>query len=137
MRVAVASRSSFLFYYQDNLDLLRISAAEIVSFSPLSDPALPEGIDAVYLGGGYPELYGTELSANLSMRASIKEWAGKGGPIYGECGGFMYLCERAPRLRGNLFDMAGVFPFQTAMVKGRAYLGYREVRLPGRMSPRA
>jgi cobyrinic acid a,c-diamide synthase len=127
VRVAVALDRAFCFYYQDNLDILRSFGAEILFFSPLSDPALPEGIDAVYLGGGYPELYGTELSSNLSMRASIKEWAGRGGPIYGECGGFMYLCEGLHDFEGNRFDMTGVFPFQTAMVKGRAYLGYREV----------
>ncbi len=129
VRIAVASDRAFCFYYQDNLDLLKEHGAEIVPFSPLTDRALPGNIDAIYLGGGYPELYGTDLSQNLPMRRSIKEWADNGGPIYGECGGFMYLCKGLRDFDDNFFDMTGVFPFQTAMVKGRAHLGYREVHL--------
>jgi cobyrinic acid a,c-diamide synthase len=128
VRIAVAADRAFCFYYQDNLDLLEASGAKIVLFSPLVDRALPENIDAVYLGGGYPELYAADLSSNEPMRASIKEWASGGGPVYGECGGFMYLCEGLHDFDGNRFDMAGVFPFQTAMIKGRAHLGYRQVR---------
>lgn len=127
VRIAVAKDHAFCFYYQDNLDLLKEHGAEIVPFSPLSDRTLPADIDAVYLGGGYPELHAADLSLNLSMRASIKEWADKGGAIYAECGGFMYLCRGLHDFDKNFFDMVGVFPFSTAMVKGRAHLGYRQV----------
>jgi cobyrinic acid a,c-diamide synthase len=127
VRVAVALDQAFCFYYRDNLDLLESSGAEIVPFSPLSDAALPGSIDAVYLGGGYPELHAAQLASNQSMRTSLKEWALGGGPVYGECGGFMYLCRALHDFEGRVFDMAGVFPFDTEMVKGRAHLGYRQV----------
>lgn len=127
VRIAVALDRAFCFYYQDNLDLLESCGARIVPFSPLSDPELPAGIDAVYFGGGYPELHAADLASNTSMRASVKEWAVAGGPVYGECGGFMYLCEGLHDFDGNRFDMAGVFPFRTAMARGRAHLGYRQL----------
>jgi len=126
-RVAVAMDKAFCFYYQDNLDLLREAGGEIVFFSPLSDAHLPENIDGVYIGGGYPELHAAELSANESMRRSLKQWAESGRPIYAECGGLMYLCRSLSDLEGRVFDMAGVFPFRTVMSKGRAFLGYRQI----------
>jgi cobyrinic acid a,c-diamide synthase len=129
VRIAVASDRAFCFYYQDNLDLLRAFGAEIVPFSPLVDRELPGNVDGVYLGGGYPELYGAELSANVTMRRSLQKWAEKGGPVYGECGGFMYLCEGLRDFEDRFFEMTGIFPFRTEMVKGRAHLGYREVFL--------
>ena len=129
VRIAVASDRAFCFYYQDNLDLLEAFGAEVVPFSPLTDRELPADVDGVYLGGGYPELYGAELSANVTMRRSLREWAEKGGAVYGECGGFMYLCAGLRDFDDRFFEMTGVFPFQTEMVKGRAHLGYREVLL--------
>ena len=81
--------------------MLEDLGAELVSFSPLSDPALPEDIQGLYLGGGYPELYTDQLSRNRSMLASVKAALEKGLPCIAECGGFMYLTERiggAPRV---------------------------------------
>jgi cobyrinic acid a,c-diamide synthase len=128
-RVAVASDRAFCFYYQDNLDFLREAGAEIVFFSPLADACLPPGIGAVYLGGGYPELHALELSRNGSMRRSILEWAERGGPVYAECGGLMYLSRSLRDFDRRRFEMAGVFPFETEMARGNAHLGYREVLL--------
>ena len=128
-RVAVASDKAFCFYYQDNIDLLREAGAEILFFSPLADGGLPAGIDAVYIGGGYPELYAGALSENASMRRAIREWAASGGPLYAECGGLMYLSRSIRAFDDHVFEMAGVFPFEIAMGRERAHLGYREVLL--------
>lgn len=129
VRIAVASDRAFCFYYHDNMELLQEAGAEIVFFSPLSDERLPTSVDAVYLGGGYPELYAGQLSRNLSMRAAIREWAEAGRPLYAECGGLMYLSKEIRAFDGQPFPMAGVFPFRMVMTGKRAHLGYREVQL--------
>src|SRR5208283_5384113 len=127
--IAVAYDRAFCFYYEDNLDLLRQAGAEIVFFSPLSGQEIPEDADAVYIGGGYPELYAGTLSENTGMLASVKAWADAGKPLYAECGGLMYLSHCLHDFDGNSFRMAGVFSFETRMKKGRPYLGYREIVL--------
>ncbi|MGV1098555.1 cobyrinate a,c-diamide synthase [Thiovibrio sp. JS02] len=128
-RIGVARDAAFCFYYEENLELLESAGAELVFFSPGADRALPEGLDGLYLGGGYPELFCEELSDNRSMRESIRAFAASGRPIHAECGGFMYLCEEIVDLNGKSFPMAGVFPAKAAMQARRASLGYREVRL--------
>ncbi|GBD95810.1 MAG TPA: cobyrinate a,c-diamide synthase [Nitrospirae bacterium] len=129
IKIAVAYDKAFCFYYEDNLDLLRDAGAEIVKFSPLSDSKIPEGADALYIGGGYPELYAKELSDNKSMLESVKNFSDKRMPVYAECGGFMYITEGIYDLDNAFYPMAGAFPFKTKMTKGRARLGYREVVL--------
>jgi cobyrinic acid a,c-diamide synthase len=127
--IAVAYDKAFCFYYEDNLDLLKNAGAEIVTFSPIFDSAIPDKADAIYIGGGYPELYAKELSENTSMMKSINAWANSGRPIYSECGGLMYLSKGIYDFNGKFFEMAGVFPFETEMKKGRSHLGYREILL--------
>ncbi len=129
IKIGVAYDKAFCFYYEDNLDMLREAGAEIVYFSPLSDSAMPNNIDALYLGGGYPELHADILSSNTSMRDSIKQYSDSGMPVYAECGGFMYLTEGIFDLDDKFHPMAGVFPFKTKMRKGRSRLGYREAML--------
>lgn len=85
--------NAFCFYYEDSLGLLRTVGAELVPFSPLSDSALPAGLDGLYLGGGYPELYAAQLSENRSMCSSVRAALEAGLPCIAECGGFMYLTE--------------------------------------------
>ncbi|OGQ99396.1 MAG: cobyrinic acid a,c-diamide synthase [Deltaproteobacteria bacterium RIFOXYD12_FULL_55_16] len=128
-RIGVARDRAFCFYYEDNLDLLRAAGAELVFFSPLADRQLPEGLDGLYLGGGYPELYARELSGNLAMREAVYDWAQSGKVLYAECGGFMYLSEGIAGDDLGVLPMAGVFPVTARMQKKRASLGYREVRL--------
>lgn len=128
-RVAVAYDKAFCFYYEDNLDLLREAGAEIIRFSPLADKTIPAGADAVYIGGGYPELYAETLSQNSSMLASVREWAESSKTMYAECGGMMYLSEGLHDQNGCFFPMAGVFQFRTKMRQGRSSIGYREVLL--------
>lgn len=106
VRIAVARDNAFCFYYRDNLDLLREMGAELCFFSPLHDQGVPE-CDALYLGGGYPELYLTKLAQNETMKASVKKAITAGTPCIAECGGYMYLTEK---IEG--FPMVGVLPGQ-------------------------
>ncbi len=140
IKIAIAHDKAFCFYYEDNLDLLKNAGAEIVTFSPLSDTRIPENVDAIYIGGGYPELYAKELSENTSMLEAIHNWADSGRPVYAECGGLMYLSQGIYDFNGNFFKMADAFPFKTQippyppLVKGdkgglRPHLGYREIIL--------
>ncbi len=128
-KIGVAYDKAFCFYYQDNMDMLKDAGAELVTFSPLSDSRVPDGVEALYLGGGYPELHAKELSANRSMIDSVKDFADKGKPVYAECGGFMYLTGGIYDLKDDFYPMAGIFPFRTKMKKGRSRIGYREAVL--------
>ncbi len=128
-RLAVARDEAFCFYYQDNFDLLEQAGLELVFFSPLHDQSLPTNIDAIYLGGGYPELYGAELAGNTPMRQDLKKWSEQGGIMYGECGGFMYLTQGITDHDGHHHEMVGAFPVQTRMAKLLRSLGYREATL--------
>jgi cobyrinic acid a,c-diamide synthase len=126
--VGVARDNAFCFYYQDNLDLMASAGAEIVEFSPVADSQLPEGLDGLYFGGGYPELHAAALAANESMRHQVAHLAGNGIPIYAECGGLMYLTEAIVDVGGNSYPMVGVLPTRARMQPRLAALGYREVK---------
>ncbi|GAB7023612.1 cobyrinate a,c-diamide synthase [Salidesulfovibrio brasiliensis] len=126
VRIGVARDEAFCFYYQENLRLLRMAGAELVEFSPIHDKRLPDDLDALYIGGGYPELYGYELGQNSRMRKDIRRYSQDGGCIYAECGGFMYLMNDLVTDRGR-FAMCGVFPVRAAMNEKRRALGYREI----------
>jgi cobyrinic acid a,c-diamide synthase len=112
-RVGVARDEAFCFYYADNLELLARAGAELVEFSPLSGP-LPDGLDGIYIAGGYPELHAEELAANEAALRAIREFAAAGGPIYAECGGLMYLGE-ALELEEGAYPLCGVLPLTTRM----------------------
>ena len=127
IRVAVARDRAFSFYYQDNFDLLRECGADLIEFSPLSDEQIPEDIDAIYMGGGYPELYAQTLSENSRLLGQIRSFAAGGRSIYAECGGMMYLAETLSTLNSESFPMAGVLPLQIAMTKKLVHFGYAEV----------
>ncbi len=107
-RMAVAMDEAFCFYYQENLDFLRQQGWELIPFSPLRDAALPEQIHAILLGGGYPELYAKELSANEPMLTAIRNAHAEGIKILAECGGFLYLQEHLEDEMGNCWPMAGL-----------------------------
>jgi cobyrinic acid a,c-diamide synthase len=129
VRIGVARDNAFCFYYQDNFDLLEQNGAELVYFSPISDRHLPPDIDGLYFGGGYPELNAVQLEANASLREEVKENCLRGMPIYGECGGFMYLCSHIEDREGKQHAMADCFPFSTKMFPRLKALGYRKVAL--------
>jgi cobyrinic acid a,c-diamide synthase len=129
VRLGVARDRAFCFYYPENLELLASFGAELVPFSPLEDRELPPGLDGVYLGGGYPELYAGQLAANDGLKQALKEAAAGGMPIYAECGGLMFLAREIRDLEGRVHPMAGVFPFAVRMLPRLKALGYREVTL--------
>ncbi len=129
VRIAVARDNAFCFYYPDNLELLEGQGAELAFFSPIAGDDLPPDIDGLYIGGGYPELFGDKLAKNSKLRDRIKENSDDGMPIYAECGGFMYLCEALLDQHGNRYPMAGCFPFTTRMFPRLKALGYREITL--------
>lgn len=125
--IAVARDAAFSFLYEDNLDLLREAGALVHFFTPLHDAALPPGTQALYLCGGFPELYAAELAANHSMRVAIRAAAQAGMPIYAECGGLMYLTEAVEDGDGVPHAMVGILPGHSTMTK-RLTLGYRTIQ---------
>jgi cobyrinic acid a,c-diamide synthase len=124
VRIGVARDAAFCFYYEENLERLQSIGAELVPFSPMQDPHLPEGIDGLYLGGGYPEVHAEILSANKTLPASIREASRGGLPIYAECGGMIYLSKGLYDREGSFHPLVGVFPFETEMLERRQALGY-------------
>lgn len=122
LRLAVARDEAFGFYYEENLAVLRENGIELVEFSPLRDKRLPEGVNGIYLGGGFPEIFAAQLTANLEMLKAIR---GFKGLIYAECGGYMYLMEEI-----NGEKMVGLVPASVSMSGKLRSLGYREVNGP-------
>lgn len=112
-RIGIARDEAFCFYYQDDLEALEDAGATLVPFSPLRDARLPE-IDALVLGGGFPETHISRLQANQSLRRSILAAARAGLPIHAECGGLMYLC-RSLRWGGQSGEMVGLVPAEAVM----------------------
>lgn len=133
VRLAVARDEAFSFYYTENLELLQKMGADLVEFSPLHDKELPEGIDGLLLGGGYPERYVRELESAESMRESIRRACEKGLPCLAECGGFLYLQQRLEGMDGKPGKMAGVLQGNGFRTKKLCRFGYIEAesRKPG------
>ena len=127
-RIAVAMDEAFNFYYHDNLDLLESYGVELTYFSPLHDKYLPADIDALYIGGGFPEIYASLLASNATMKESIRKAYKKGLVIYGECGGMMYLLEELVDFKNKTHEMCGILKGATKMENKRQGLGYITVR---------
>eukprot|EP01138_Halocafeteria_seosinensis_P010700 gb/GECG01010927.1/.p1 GENE.gb/GECG01010927.1/~~gb/GECG01010927.1/.p1 ORF type:complete len:1297 (+),score=152.79 gb/GECG01010927.1/:1-3891(+) len=138
-RIAVAHDSAFHFYYHDNLTLLEHYGAKLVYFSPVNDPHLPPLIDALYIGGGYPELHAQKLQANGTMVKAIRSFVKEGGIIYAECGGLIYLARtlwaknvslsKDDSHRRNAYDMCSVFPELVVNMSAHAKMYYVEVEM--------
>lgn len=123
LRIGVALDKAFSFYYKENLELLE-ELGEVIYFSPLVDKALPERLDFLYIGGGYPEVFKKELEANHSMRNSIKEALNNGLRCYAECGGLMYLTKSIDNA-----EMVGFFDGESLMTKRLQRFGYCKVKI--------
>lgn len=129
VRLGVARDEAFCFYYQENLRRLQAAGAEIVFFSPIRDTALPDNLDGLYFGGGYPEMFGRELSENISLREAVARFGRSGRPIYGECGGFMYLGRELEDTQGKKWAMTGLLPVHFSMLPRLRSLGYRRITM--------
>ncbi|OKJ06655.1 cobyrinate a,c-diamide synthase [Kitasatospora sp. CB01950] len=119
-RIALAGGAAFSFSYAENAELLAAAGAEVVPFDPLHDEQLPERTAGLVIGGGFPEVYVAELSANASLRTAVAELAATGAPVIGECAGLLYLGRELDGL-----PMCGVLD-ATARMTSRLTLGYRE-----------
>lgn len=124
LRIAVAKDLAFCFYYEDNFDCLREAGCEIVEFSPMADLKLPENIDGLYLGGGYPEIFAKQLEENVSMRESIKEQIVQGLVTFAECGGFLYLHTELTTQEGITYRMCGSLPGSCFFTEKLQHFGY-------------
>ena len=123
VRVALAAGAAFSFVYQDNLEALTQAGAELVPFDPLEDPCLPIGADALYIGGGFPEVFASGLSANKPLLADVRSKVKLGMVTWAECGGLLWLLDS---LDGH--SLAGVIPSKAEM-ESRVTLGYRAATL--------
>ncbi len=129
--LGIARDEAFNFYYEDNLDLLRESGVVLVPFSPIHDERLPDGLDGLYLGGGFPEMFAPQLARNTSMRQAVKAFADADGSIFAECGGLMYLCEAIEDAAKTRHMMCGVIPAVARMGSKLRRLGYVEAKTSG------
>lgn len=129
IKIAIAKDEVFSFFYYENLRKLK-DIGELIFFSPLNDCCLPQ-VDYLFLPGGYPEFFLEKLSANTSMKQSIKAFAEKGGKIWAECGGMMYLCKGMIDTEGKTFDLANVIDLQATMQQMKLTLGYRQFAYNG------
>ena len=124
--IAVAKDEAFSFYYEDSLNALREAGADLVFFSPLHDPSPPDA-NALYLGGGYPELYAEPLSQNTAMRNWIRTSILDGMPAIAECGGFLYLLESLESSQGEAWPMVGLVAGNGYRTKSLVRFGYLDL----------
>jgi cobyrinic acid a,c-diamide synthase len=125
VRLAIAQDKAFSFYYADNLTILQQLGAELVPWSPLRDRILPEDIQGLYFGGGFPEIFAAELADNSPAQQAVKSSILAGIPTYAECGGLMYLCKKIVDFDEQDYPMTGILPTAAVMEK-RLTLGYRQ-----------
>ncbi|MEB3102064.1 cobyrinate a,c-diamide synthase [Ferviditalea candida] len=126
--IAVAKDAAFNFYYPENLELLELFGANLCTFSPLAGEKVPEDADGVYIGGGFPEEFAAELSAQKQVNEYLKAKIEAGLPVFAECGGYMYLTRSITDRSGVAHDMVGLIPAHVCMQTKLAALGYREVK---------
>ena len=125
--IGVVRDSAFQFYYPDNIEALERLGAEIKFISPLSQSKIPD-VDAIYMGGGFPETHATQLSANQDFRDNLKALSRNGLPIYAECGGLIFLGESIC-LGGVVYPMTGILPLRFGLSKRPQGHGYTEVEV--------
>ncbi len=124
VKIGVALDKAFCFYYQDSLELLCDMGAQLVTFSPMSDKALPDGISGLFLGGGYPEIYAEILSKNTVFMDDLRNKINNGLPCFAECGGFMYLHEIMQDENKKPYKMAGIIRGESCRTDRLVRFGY-------------
>lgn len=127
VRVGIATDAAFSFYYPETFEEFVNLGATVIPFSPLRDRNLPDEIDLLYFGGGFPELFADQLAENQTMLADVRSAAQRGVPIYAECGGYMYLGKYCIDAANTCHAMLGLLPYTFRMGKERTQIGYREV----------
>jgi len=125
VKIAIAKDAAFNFYYQDNLDILQELGAELVYWSPISDRQIPDNIQGLYFGGGFPEVFAQQLGENQNILQQLRQIIQSGIPTYAECGGLMYLCQQLIDLDGQTWSMVGTIP-STVTMQSKLTLGYRK-----------
>jgi len=128
-RIAVARDDAFCFAYATLINGWRREGAEVRFFSPLANEPPDASADAVYLPGGYPELWADRLAAADAFATGLRHAAADGKPVYGECGGYMVLGEFLIDAKGRRQRMAGLLPLATSFANRRLHLGYRSATL--------
>lgn len=129
IKIAVAKDKAFGFYYKDNLDILELMGADIQYFSPLNDRTLPEDVNGIYIGSGYPDFYAKELQENTTLIDNIKQLIIAGVPTYAECEGLMYLSEYIENQNNEKFNMIGVLPGYCKITEEINKSGYVEIEV--------
>ena len=129
VKIGIAKDKAFNFYYRDNFDLLKELGVELEFFSPLNDDKLPNGLDGLIFGGGYPEEFSYELYQNFSIRKDIKRAIYSGMPTYAECGGFMYMTKSIENLNGQAYDMVGAIDGTAKMTNSLKRFGYVDIEM--------
>lgn len=127
VQLGVFRDKTFNFYYQDNIDAFTASGAKIKYIDSLKDKKLPE-VDGLYIGGGFPEIFASELENNSSLRKEVFNFCDGGKPVYAECGGLMYLGESLKLVNGEEYEMVGFLPIKTEMFHKFQALGYSVYR---------
>ena len=124
--IGYLSDSAFSFYYPENLEALEAEGARLVPISPLSGRSVPEDLDALYIGGGFPETHAGDLSENRAWLEDLRRLVGNGLPVYAECGGLMFLSQ-AILWDNKRYSMAGVLPFEVEVLRAPQGHGYTEL----------
>ena len=131
VRIGILRDAAFQFYYPENLEALEQAGARLTFLNALADPELPPDLDALYLGGGFPETSAAALARNEAFRASVLRAADLGLPIYAECGGLMYLGQSIQTLQGESHPMVGLLPYDFVMGKSPQGHGYTVLEVDG------
>lgn len=124
VRIGIARDRAFNFYYQDNLDLLTQLGATLIPWSPLHDTKPPPNLHGLYFGGGFPEVFASQLADNQTACQAVQKAIQSGLPTYAECGGLMYLCQHLTDFDNKTWNLVGAIPAQSVM-SPRLTLGYR------------
>lgn len=127
VKIGIVRDSAFQFYYPDNIDALKTLGAEIVYISPLTEKMIPR-VDAIYMGGGFPETHAPQLAKNKEFRRELKRLSDAGLPIYAECGGLIFLGQSIA-LNGNVYPMSGILPIKFGLSKRPQGHGYTSVEV--------